>query len=104
MNSNVQYYWKHKYGRLECLSLVKKLGMMWKYVDESRRLKTVPICTLNTNTASKIEEQVRFILEEVLKNNSVIGFSKISIQTITTCNEASVLHAEDLLTDFFGEV
>lgn len=78
--------------------------MTWNYVYESWRLNNVPICTLNTNNASKSGEKLRYIVEEFLKNSSVIGSNKISIKTINTENEASVGHDADLLTNFVGSV
>lgn len=80
------------------------LGITWKFNDDAWRLKCIPVCMLNTGTASKSGEQVCSIVTEVLKQNLVIGSEKISIHTITSDNEASVALACDLLTNYVGSV
>lgn len=78
--------------------------MKWHFDDKSWHLSTVPICTLNKDTAPKSCEQVLCIVEDVFKNSSVIGSNNKSIHTTATENEASAGQAADLLKNFGGAV
>lgn len=80
------------------------LGITWHFIDDSWRLCSIPITTLNTGTASKSAEQLRSIVDCVLKNSTIIGSDKISIHTITSDNEPSVALGVDLLTNYVGSV
>ena len=80
------------------------LGITWHFIDDSWRLCSIPITTLNTGTASKSAEQLRSIVDCVLRNSVIIGSEKISIHTITSDNEPSVALGVDLLTNYVGSV
>lgn len=80
------------------------LGITWNFVDDTWRLKCIPICMLNTATASKSAEQLRSIVTEVLKNSPVVGSDKVRVHTATSDNEPAVGLACDLLTNFVGSV
>ena len=80
------------------------LGVTWNYIYHLWRLKCVPICILNTRDAYKSSEQLRCIVDEVLKESPVIGSDDISIHTITSYNEPSVARACDILTNCVGSI
>ena len=80
------------------------LGMTWHFIDEAWKLKCLPIAALDTGTACKSSEQLRAIVEEILKESSVVGSDRITVHTITSDNEPSMARAVDLLTNYVGSV
>lgn len=80
------------------------LGITWNFIDSSWCLKCIPICMLNTGTASKSAEQLRSIVTELLKQSMIVGSDNIRIHTATSDNEPAVGLACDLFTNFSGSV
>lgn len=80
------------------------LGMTWHFIDDNWRMKSIPIAMLNTGTASKSAEQLRSIMEEIIRDNSIIGADCIRVHAVTSDNEAAVALSCDLLTNFVGSV
>ena len=84
------------------------LAITWNYIDvdidDAWRLRSVPIAILNTRSASESGEQLRCIVDEVLRHSNIVGSDSLRIHTITSDNQASVKIACDLLTNHVGSV
>lgn len=70
-------------------------------------LMTIGVCVCSHqksehNTDSKSPEQLRCIVNEVLKNSVINGSDIISIHMIKSENEAAIELAFDLLTNYFS--
>ena len=76
------------------------LGRTWKFIEENWLIKSIPFPMLNTGTASKTAKQLKCIIQEVIRDNSVIGSNRIRIHAITSKTQAALALFRDLLTNF----
>lgn len=80
------------------------LGVTSNYVDKDWSLKCIPIASLNIGDASKSSIQLRALLDEIVRENEIIGSDNIRIHKVTTDNEPAGALAVDLFTNFVGAV
>lgn len=80
------------------------LGMTWHYIDKQWNMRCVPIATLNMGLASKTGQQLRYIMQEILEQNPIVGADDVCVHTGTSDNDAATALAVDLLTNYVGSV
>ena len=78
--------------------------MTWHFIDSDWNLKSIPLCSLNIRLSNKTGTQLCSIMEEVLRSRKIVGSESITVNTVTTDNEAAVSKSADLLTNYVGSV
>lgn len=73
-------------------------------MDDTWRLRSIPIVFLNIRAASKSSEQLRFIMNEVLKERKIVGSETFRMHAVTSDYEAAFKLACDLRTNYVGSV
>ena len=66
-------------------------GITWHYIHGNWNLPCVPIATMNLGMASKTEQQLRCVKEQILEQNPIVGFDELRVQTAISDNEAAVV-------------
>lgn len=80
------------------------LKVIWHFMDEVWRVNTVPVPTHHTGAESKTSDELRVIMDGVMKHSAIFGSESLRIHTVTSDSEAARACSVDLLTNVVGTV